>query len=90
MSVDDMSNNNGVVAYPPPSQGDLDDFETSKRLSFGEMSQKLNEEQRIDPNDVIQVLKDPTAERFVRYGLVGWLVIYICFVCLTVILCVVL
>lgn len=65
-----MSNNNGVVAYPPPSQGDLDDLETSKRLSFGEMSQKLNEEQRIDPNDVIQVLKDPTAERFVRYGLV--------------------
>lgn len=64
MSVD---NNNGAVDVLP---GDMEDFEITKRLSFGEMSSKMNEKQRIDPNDVIQVLKDPTAERFVRYELV--------------------
>lgn len=48
---------------------DIEEFEIqTKRFSFGEMSQQLNEKQRIDPNDVIQLLKDPTAERFVRYG----------------------
>lgn len=71
MSVDDM-NNNRVLAVPAVSQGNLDDFEASKRLSFGEISRQLNEKQRIDPNDVIHVLKDPTAERFVRYEVVGF------------------
>lgn len=76
MSVDDM-NNNGVLALPTVSQGNLDDVEASKRLSFGEMSRQLNEKQRIDPNDVIHVLKDPTAERFVRYEVVGFRVLLI-------------
>lgn len=71
MSVDDNTNNNGVMAMPSVSQGHVDDFEASKRLSFGEMSRELNEKQRIDPNDVIHVLKDPTGERFVRYEVVG-------------------
>ena len=45
----------------------------TKRLSFGEMSQQLNE-MHIDSNDVIKALKNPCAANFVRCVLVtvGW------------------
>eukprot|EP00889_Picochlorum_renovo_P006927 jgi/Picre1/33957/NNA_001435.t1 len=54
--------NNAIVALT----NDPDDGLVTKRLSFGEMSQQLNDMQQINPDEVIQALKNPAADNFAR------------------------
>lgn len=54
--------NNAIVALT----NDADDGLVTKRLSFGEMSQQLNDMQQINPDDVIQALKNPATDNFTR------------------------
>lgn len=82
MSMMDTTAANNAIVVATRSNDD-DDGLVTKRLSFGEMSQQLNEMQQINPDDVIQALKNPATDNFTGYDdlciamsllLVGWLV----------------
>lgn len=82
MSMMDTTAANNAIVVATRSNDD-DDGLVTKRLSFGEMSQQLNEMQQINPDDVIQALKNPATDNFTGYDdlcnamslllLVGWL-----------------